>query len=431
MTTDTAIPGPKLVDRDRAHSIIETSAERLGQGLSPTGDWYLDRDVYELERQAIFGRTWQLVCPVTDIPEPGDYTSVELDERTQFIVVRSRDGKVRAFRNVCPHRGSQLVGGKRDYAPLAPPSGNVPFIRCTYHGWTYELDGSLRRAPMIDRQEGFPAYQYGLLEAAVDTWGPFVFLNPDADAAPLSEHLGRLPELVDGLGIDLMAVAKEANLKRIEGTLEANWKIAVENALECYHCSSSHPGLLDTLELSKWQMNLRGNCIIQGTRVRDIDPDKVDERIETRLGKLATTAALSADGFGFAYFHFILPNNSVSLWPGPGNSFNIARWIPMGPARTKWWMIRWWPKDVSDAVRDDQWKFISDVGWEDQEIVENQQKGLESQAWPGGPYYLSSDDAAPDAAPRHIDPAEMAETRDERGVHQLNRLIADALLAAQ
>lgn len=430
MTSQPETAASPLREPAHAWSIIKQTAGRLEQGLSAVPEWYLDPDVFELERQLVFRRTWQLVCPVTDVAEPGSYRAVQIDADTEFIVVRDHDGVLRAFYNVCSHRGNLIVGGHRDYAPFDPPSGKTRLFRCVYHAWSYNLDGTLNRAPGIGGLPGFDQAQYGLREVSVDTWGPFVFLNPDPDALPLAEHLGDLPERVTALGIDMEAVAEEGNFLNVEGILECNWKSAVENALECYHCASSHPGFAESMALPKWQISLRGGCIVQGTRVRPVDPSTIaPDNPKRRLGPLSTEAALSSEGSSLAWFHWMFPNNSVSVWPGPGNSFNVARWIPLEPGRTKWWSVRWWPASVPDEVRDEQWKFMSDVGWEDQEIVENQYLGIKSGAWRGGPLYLAPDTDSPvEDPPPHIDPRELQEVRDERGVHLFNSLVAETLL---
>src|SRR5262249_8543316 len=146
--------------------------------------------------------------------------------------------------------------------------GNRSTIMCRYHGWTYRLDGGLHRAPQFDDIAEFDPAEYGLYEVSVDEWGPFVFLNADPHATPLAEHLGALPDELAKLGMDLGAVADQRNSRVVDAFLECNWKVAVENSLECYHCSTSHPSFRATVDLPKWQLSINGNCIIQGTHLR-------------------------------------------------------------------------------------------------------------------------------------------------------------------
>jgi len=414
--------------------IIEENAARLQQGLTPTPDWYLSPEVHDLELEHIFDKTWQVVCALTDVESPGDYTTVRIDSRREFIIVRDLEGVLHAYNNVCPHRANFLVGGQREYAAYPPPTGNNALFTCLYHSWSFNLDGTLRRAPGIDGQPDFQPADYSLFEVSVDAWGPFVFLNPDPNAPPLSDHLGALPETVarlsTGLGFDLLDIARQGNFKMIEGVLDCNWKTAVENSLECYHCVSSHPGFADTVDLAKWQITLRGNCIIQGTRAKQVDMAAFDQRRAGRMGKAATAAVFEPEGSDSNYFHWIFPNNSVSFWPGPAKSFNVARWIPDGPERTKWWSVRWWAEDVPDEIRDDQWDFLADVGWEDKEIVENTHLGMKSGAWKGSSFYLAPDDKKPVENPMpHVAAEELQQIRDERGILQFNKLVAQTVLA--
>ena len=145
------------------------------------------------------------------------------------VVVRGRDGKLRAFVNVCRHRGSEIVSER----------GRRETLQCPYHAWTYELDGRLRAAPRSEREAGFDPRELGLVPAAVDTWGPFVFVHADANAPALQKTLADLPQLIDP---DTASILPQAGGAQRPG----NWKVAVENYLECYHCAVAHPGFCDS-----------------------------------------------------------------------------------------------------------------------------------------------------------------------------------------
>ena len=118
--------------------------------------------------------------------------------RESVLITRNRKGEARANFNVCRHRGATLC---------TEESGEVRrAFQCPYHAWTYDLDGSLRAAPRSDREPGFAREELGLVPVAVDTWGPFVFVNPDPDAAPLADDLGELPDLLGADGMDVGAL---------------------------------------------------------------------------------------------------------------------------------------------------------------------------------------------------------------------------------
>jgi choline monooxygenase len=344
------------------------------------------------------------VGAVTDVAQPGDYFVTAVDEHRSYVVVRGGDGRLRAFANACPHRGSELLEG----------SGCLDRIRCPYHAWTFDLNGALVGVPGLKDMREVEVKQYGLREARVDVWGPFVFLNPDPNAGPLPEHLGTLPQVLDEYGVDLVGVAEQGNSLRYQGVLKCNWKIAVENALECYHCPTVHPGFKATVDLPNWHISLQGSCVVQGTRLRE---DFAAQQTPGRMSDLVAASAYEQGGSDLAMFHWIFPNNSVSLWPGPANSFNFARWVPMGPDRCRWETIRWWSASVPDAVRDAQWDFIAEVGEEDHVIVERVHRGMKSDAWTGGPFMLGRD----------LSEDTDNTIRDERGPHRFNSLVAQTV----
>src|SRR5439155_1807414 len=151
---------------------------------------YSDPALPALERGRIFARAWQYIGNKDQLGDGPGYVAGRVGD-FPVVITRDRDGTLRAFLNVCRHRGSVLAAGAAARETL----------QCPYHAWTYGLDGALRAAPRADREPGFELDELGLRQIAVDTWGPFVFVNPDPDAAPLAEALGdvpaRLAEIVD------------------------------------------------------------------------------------------------------------------------------------------------------------------------------------------------------------------------------------------
>ena len=192
----------------------------IADGRTIPFDWYSDPAVLRLERERIFRRTWQYAGRADQVAEPGAFFTCDLGG-VPVVVVRDEDGTLRAFLNVCRHRGSLVCEGE----------GRRASLQCPYHAWTYGLDGSLRAAPRSDLVPGFDRDELGLLPAAVDAWGPFVFVNPDPDAAPLAETLGELPSLVASAGLDVDALRFHHRAAGPE--YEANWKVCAENFLEC------------------------------------------------------------------------------------------------------------------------------------------------------------------------------------------------------
>src|SRR5262249_37186486 len=176
--------------------------------------WYSDEEFLRREPSRIFARSWQYGGRAALVEEPGSYLTTD-SGGIPLLVTRDRDGELRAFLNVCRHRGAVLTEG----------CGRRASIQCHYHAWTYDLDGSLRTAP---RPEGDPesdTADWSLVPASVGTWGPFLSVNPAPAAAPLAEYLGDLPQAL-AQAIDLDDLVFHS---RVEFEANANWKVVVEN----------------------------------------------------------------------------------------------------------------------------------------------------------------------------------------------------------
>src|SRR5438270_3382272 len=141
--------------------------------------WYSDEETLHKERALIFARSWQYAGRAAQVAEPGSFLATDAGG-IPILVTRDGDGALRAFLNVCRHRGAVLTDG----------CGTRSTIQCHYHAWTYGLDGTLRSAPRSEREPGFDASEWSLLPASVGTWGPFLFVNPDPHASALEEWLG-------------------------------------------------------------------------------------------------------------------------------------------------------------------------------------------------------------------------------------------------
>src|SRR4029078_6087663 len=181
-------------------------------------DWYADSAVLRLEQERIFARSWQYAARLDQVAEAGQLTTAWAGS-LPVLLARGRDDELRGFVNVCRHRGHILCDG----------DARREAIQCPYHAWTYGLDGALRSAPRSDREPGFDTSGLGLVPVSVDTWGAFVFVNPDLHAPPLADHLGELPDLLEADGIDVAALRFHARSESDE--YACNWKICVENFL--------------------------------------------------------------------------------------------------------------------------------------------------------------------------------------------------------
>lgn len=208
---------PRGIRRDEPAELADVALwEALGRGEALPAWWYTDPGVYALERERIFRRAWQYVGLTEQVARAGDFLTMRLGD-VPVVVTRGEEGELRAFANVCRHRGSELV--REEW-------GNRKTLQCHYHAWTYNLDGTLRAAPGMKDEPGFDAYAFSLVALPLETWGPFVFVNPDRNARSLREVLGSLPELTAASGVRLGDLRRRV---RRTYDIAANWKVVVDN----------------------------------------------------------------------------------------------------------------------------------------------------------------------------------------------------------
>lgn len=189
---------------------------------------YVSQEFHDLEMEKVWSRVWQFACREEEIAEPGAHVRYDIGDRS-VIVARSEDREVRAFHNVCLHRGRQLK--ERD--------GCSAVLRCPFHGWTWNLDGTLAEVPA---RWDFPHVEreaYRLPELRAGTWGGFVFVNFDPHCEPLEGYLGELPRHFERWPLEKRY--KEAHVARV---LACNWKVAQEAFMEAYHVVATHPQAL-------------------------------------------------------------------------------------------------------------------------------------------------------------------------------------------
>jgi Rieske 2Fe-2S family protein len=211
-------------------------------GLEPTlpSSWYASERVFALEKERIFCREWMCVGREEELTKPGDHRVLNLLGES-VLLVRNREGRLRAFYNVCRHRGTRLC---RD--PSAPPA-HAPLvgglaggrITCPYHQWSYDLDGRLIAAPHLSGEPQFDRTQFSLYPVALESWGGFVFLNlTPGGAPPLAQQLSGIPERLQRYPLAELRIGQTLLYE-----VAANWKVICENYNECYHCAGVHPEL--------------------------------------------------------------------------------------------------------------------------------------------------------------------------------------------
>jgi phenylpropionate dioxygenase-like ring-hydroxylating dioxygenase large terminal subunit len=300
--------------------------------------WYTDEELLRRERARIFASSWQYAGRAVQVEQPGSFLATDAGG-IPILVTRDATGELRAFLNVCRHRGAVLTEG----------CGERSTIQCHYHAWTYGLDGALRTAPRSNREADFDKSELSLLPASVGTWGPFLFVNPAPDATPLDEHLGDLPELL-ARDIDIDGLVFHS---RVEFGANANWKIVVENFLECYHCATAHPAFSAEV---------------------DVHPDRY--LLETHPTFNAQFCRAKATG-DQGQFHLLYPNTGLNVFPGPAN-LSIGPIVPAGTGRTERYLDYFFAPDADEEWLRTFFAFDDQVGKEDTALVESVHRGMAS-----------------------------------------------------
>ena len=330
----------------------QTGATALDRGATLPATWYTDPAYFAREQERIFRRSWQYVGLTEQVANAGDFFTARAGD-VPIVVARDQQGTLHGHVNVCRHRGSQLVNAEQ---------GNRMTLQCAYHAWTYNLDGSLRAAPGMRDEPDFDMACYSLVPVQVEAWGPFIFANPDREAPPLSHVLGDLPAMVDATGLRLDAIRRRAHRTY---DIAANWKVVVDNYLECYHCPVAHPGFSDLIDLKSYA-------------VAEYEYFSTQAGPPTESARKGKAGLYDISGEVKAGFYaFLWPNFTLNIYPGPGNvSLNL--FLPIDTNRT----LAIYDYCFADAVPEKEieefTRFIDQVQEEDVVLCESVQRGLRS-----------------------------------------------------
>jgi choline monooxygenase len=339
----------------------------LAEALEPR--LYLDPDLIEVEQERIFERTWQLIGHVSGLPQSGSYITGFAGSQP-VLVVRDESGGLRAYRNVCRHRGSCLLSG----------SGQCKgAIRCRYHGWTYKFDGTLIGAPeALQFGKRLDKSTLGLMPARVEEMCGLVFANLDHDAAPLADLVGDLPQRLARYRIpELESFAPSG------GTQPANWKVVAENYLEGYHIPIAHPGLMRMLDYKHYDTELHEHYAWIEAPLRE---KPSSNRLERLYAQLVTPmpGLTAADRQTWRYV-FIYPNTTIDLYPDQINTWQMN---PDGVGQTRDVFAGYRSAHSGPRTRAVQrlnnW-LNAVVLKEDIDLVENVQLGLKTRGYRCGP----------------------------------------------
>jgi choline monooxygenase len=313
--------------------------------------WYTDRQFEPFEQEAVFRPSWQVIGHVSQLPRAGDYLCATVAGEP-VIVVRDAEGTLRAFFNVCRHRGGPLA---------MDDHGSCRVLQCKYHGWTYLLDGSLRGVPRFDRTELFDRADFALVPVAVEVWEGLVWVCTDPDiASSLATTLDGIAERI--VPQDLSALQFHS---RVTYDVACNWKVYVDNFLEGYHLPLVHPELCKTLDVSAYVTETFDRHSLQHSPIRPRDDGSVY-------------------GEGDAFYYFVFPNVMLNILPGRLQT-NVI--LPNGPDRCRVVFDFFYEDVTSPEARrqiDADLEFSEAVQQEDIEICERVQLGLASRGYDRG-----------------------------------------------
>jgi len=327
----------------------DLAIQPLEQAETIPASWYTDPRFHELDKEAIFSASWQQIGHLSKVQNSGDQLVANV-AGNPIIAVRGQDGVVRAFYNVCRHRGG----------PLAMEDCSSRVLQCKYHGWTYLLDGSLRGTPKFDRTELFDRKDYGLVPVPFDTWEGLIFVNLTGEGPSLQELMNGIRQRISPI-----SVAGRKFARRVVYSVNANWKVYVDNYLEGYHLPFVHPELCNLLDYQNYVTETFQYYSLQHSPIQKKDN-------------------LYGSSDGPAYYFFVWPNFMLNILPG-----RLQTNIVIPSAHDKCTIIfDYYYDDVTSSKAQEMIEadiqYSDKIQNEDAEICEHVQRGLQSRAYHKG-----------------------------------------------
>ncbi|MEM7193374.1 MAG: aromatic ring-hydroxylating dioxygenase subunit alpha [Pseudomonadota bacterium] len=326
--------------------------------------YYIDPEIFRHEMSGLLTRTWQFAGHASQIANAGEYFTFQIAGQNLFCI-RGRDDVVRTFYNVCQHRAHELLSG----------TGRASVVVCPYHSWAYELTGKLRAGPNIKSVPGFDRSKICLTEVRTESFLGFIFVNLDANAAPMDEWY---PGVRKEVAAYVPQINELAPLEWVHIEEKCNWKVSVENYSECYHCQKNHPTFSEGVvkpETYDIQPLEKGYVLRHTTECQSL---------ETMTYEIDLDANAHA---GEYRSWFLWPMFSFQCYPG--NVLNTYHWRTRNHDSCT--VIRgWYTEDGkdSDTIRGLAKQDRETTVEEDIHLVESVQRGLQSKGYVPGPLVL-------------------------------------------
>ncbi len=370
----------------------EFDAIAKGYDPSPARSFSLRKEAYvelpwfNADIEAVMARTWQWVCHVEKLRQPGSYVTAEIAGRP-IAIVRDREGTLRAFYNVCKHRAHELLSGE----------GQTTRIMCPYHAWVYKLDGQLVRAPHTEQLDAFDPKEICLDRVQVEEFCGFIYVNLDPKAQPLKDISGDLETEIRHWAPDIEDL-KFAH--RLTYDIKSNWKNVVDNFLECYHCPTAHKDFCELVDMDTYKVTTYG---IYSSHMADAGNNTSNNAYDVSNATVKTHAVW-----------WLWPNTCIMRYPGR-SSMIILNIIPAGPDRTLETYDFFLETSEPNEMELEIIRYLDEVlQVEDINLVESVQRGMNTPAFLQG---------------RIVDDAE-GSGQSEHAVHHFHGLVLDAYKAA-
>jgi choline monooxygenase len=344
-----------LPSAEQLAAISQGYSPDAAKSLSLRAEAYTRGDWFAVDQREILAKSWQWVCHVEKLREPGSYVTIDIAGHP-IAVVRDREGQLRAFYNVCKHRAHELLSGE----------GNTTRIMCPYHAWVYKLDGQLVHAPETEHLDGFEPREICLDQVQVEEFAGFIYVNLDPMAAPLHEVSGDLETEIRHWAPD---IDKLTFGHRLTYDIKSNWKNVVDNFLECYHCPTAHKDFCDLVDMDTYKVTTYG---IYSSHMAD-------------AGKGANSAYDVSNATVRTHaVWWLWPTTCLMRYPGR-SSMIVLNIIPVGPDRTLETYDFFLETPDPDPMELDAIRYLDEVlQVEDIGLVESVQRGMNTPAFTQG-----------------------------------------------
>jgi len=350
--------------------------------------YYIDANIFEQEKEHIFFKNWLIAGHQSQIPNIGDYYTTKILGQG-LIFMRGRDGQVRGFYNVCPHRGHELI---------LDDKGNKNHIQCRYHAWVFKTDGELKTARGLENLEKFNKEDLCINQFKVEVFCGFIFMNFDEEARPMNEIYPGVEEGLRALAPDIDDCVLSFQHSEV---IKTNWKLVAENYCECFHCPSAHPlsSGADIVNFKTMFTHPKENYVLHSACSHP--EGKQSYALNHSIERETRYAA-----------YYVWPLSGLQIYPG--SLVNTYHWVPIDANQLI--VYRTWYFKNSEPTEEQMKLIQTDLQTtytEDVQLLESVQRGMQNRGYKPGPIVIKKDG--------------VGTMNSENGVFAIQRMVLDAL----